>query len=62
MRSEGPAEEIAAIAPNWLVRVEGLYHDLGKVNASTAITGWVTYNTTFRHRVTTVRGAVALRW
>jgi outer membrane immunogenic protein len=50
-----------AIAPNWLVRVEGLYHDLGKLT-STGTTNGSTYTTTFRHRVTTVRGAVALRW
>jgi outer membrane immunogenic protein len=50
-----------AFAPNWLVRVEGLYHDLGKDSVTVVTTG-STYNTTFRHRVTTVRGAVALRW
>jgi outer membrane immunogenic protein len=50
-----------AFASNWLVRVEGLYHDLGKDTASSFSAG-TTYNTTFRHRVTTVRGAVALRW
>jgi len=43
------------------VRVEGLYHDLGKVSAA-PVTFIDTYSTTFRHRVTTVRGAVALRW
>ena len=50
-----------AFAPNWLVRVEGLYHDLGKDTASVNSFN-TTYTTTFRHRVTTVRGAVALRW
>lgn len=50
-----------AFANNWLVRVEGLYHDLGKDSVTVVTTG-TTYNTTFRHRVATVRGAVALRW
>jgi outer membrane immunogenic protein len=50
-----------AFANNWLVRVEGLYHDLGKDSVTVVTTG-TTYNTAFRHRVTTVRGAVALRW
>jgi outer membrane immunogenic protein len=50
-----------AFTDNWLVRVEGLYHDLGKVSAA-PVTFIDTYSTTFRHRVTTVRGAVALRW
>ncbi|MBX9772906.1 MAG: outer membrane beta-barrel protein [Xanthobacteraceae bacterium] len=50
-----------AFANNWLVRIEGLYHDLGKDSATVVGLG-TTYNTTFRHRVTTVRGAVALRW
>lgn len=50
-----------AFANNWLVRVEGLYHDLGKDSVTVVTTG-TTYNSTFRHRVTTVRGAVALRW
>jgi outer membrane immunogenic protein len=50
-----------AFAANWTVRVEGLYHDLGKASAG-PVTLVQTYNTTFRHRVTTVRGAVALRW
>jgi outer membrane immunogenic protein len=49
-----------AVAPNWLVRIEGLYHDLGK-DTETVLAG-PTYTTTFRTRVTTVRGAVALRW
>ena len=38
-----------AFAGNWLVRVEGLYHDLGKVSAGPAGIG-TTYSTTFRHR------------
>jgi outer membrane immunogenic protein len=50
-----------AFAPSWLVRVEGLYHDLGKVTANGLVNG-NTYNTTFRHRIATVRGALALRW
>lgn len=50
-----------AFAPNWLVRVEGLYHDLGETT-TTVVTIPATYTTTFRHRITTVRGAVALRW
>jgi outer membrane immunogenic protein len=50
-----------AFASNWSVRVEGLYHDLGKDSASSFSVG-TTYNTTFRHRIATVRGAVALRW
>jgi outer membrane immunogenic protein len=50
-----------AFANNWFVRVEGLYHDLGKDTASSFSVG-TTYNTTFRHRIATVRGAVALRW
>jgi outer membrane immunogenic protein len=50
-----------AFANNWLVRVEALYHDLGKDSVTVVTTG-TTYNSTFRHRVTTVRGAVALRW
>jgi outer membrane immunogenic protein len=50
-----------AFASNWTVRVEGLYHDLGKVSGA-PLTLIDTYTTTFRHRVTTVRGAVALRW
>jgi outer membrane immunogenic protein len=50
-----------AFARNWSVRVEGLYHDLGKDTVSNTVNGG-TYTTTFRHRVTTVRGAVALRW
>lgn len=51
-----------AFASNWTARVEALYHDLGKVSAGPVSGGGDTYNTTFRHRVTTVRGAVALRW
>jgi outer membrane immunogenic protein len=51
-----------AFAGNWLVRVEGLYHDLGKVSAGPASNFGTTYNTTFRHKVATVRGGVALRW
>jgi outer membrane immunogenic protein len=50
-----------AFARNWLVRIEGLYHDLGKVSAGPAFNG-VNYSTTFRHKVSTVRGGVALRW
>jgi len=50
-----------AFARNWLVRVEGLYHDLGKVSAGPTGIG-TTYSTTFRHQVATVRGGVALRW
>jgi hypothetical protein len=38
-----------------------LFHDLGKVSGSFASAGQ-TYSTTFHHRVTTVRGALALRW
>lgn len=49
-----------AFANNWTARIEALYHDLGKTTHST--TNALTYNTTFRHRVTTVRAAVALRW
>jgi outer membrane immunogenic protein len=49
-----------AFARNWLVRVEGLYHDLGKVSAGPVFNG--SYSTTFRHKVATVRGGVALRW
>jgi outer membrane immunogenic protein len=53
-----------AFARNWLVRVEGLYHDLGKVSAGPAFNPGTAagYNTTFRHKVATVRGGVALRW
>ena len=51
-----------AFAGNWLVRVEGLYHDLGKVSAGPAPNIGTAYNTTFRHKVATVRGGVALRW
>jgi outer membrane immunogenic protein len=51
-----------AFAQNWSVRVEGLYHDFGKVNAGPISGAGLTYNTTFRHKVATVRGAVALRW
>jgi outer membrane immunogenic protein len=51
-----------AFARNWLVRVEGLYHDLGKVSAGPATFSGATYSTTFRHKVATVRGGVALRW
>jgi outer membrane immunogenic protein len=51
-----------AFAGNWLVRVEGLYHDLGKVSAGPVPNTGTTYNTTFRHKVATVRGGVALRW
>ena len=53
-----------AFAGNWLVRVEGLYHDLGKVSAGPLPInlGFNTYSTTFRHKVATVRGGVALRW
>jgi outer membrane immunogenic protein len=50
-----------AFASNWTLRVEGLYHDLGKVTGTAPFFG-DTYTTTFRHRVTTVRAAVALRW
>jgi outer membrane immunogenic protein len=50
-----------AFARNWLVRLEGLYHDLGKVSAGPMVNSG-TYNTTFRHRIATVRGGVALRW
>lgn len=50
-----------AFANNWLVRVEGLFHDLGKVTG-TYIDGANNYTTTFRHRVSTVRAGLALRW
>jgi outer membrane immunogenic protein len=50
-----------AFARNWTVRIEGLFHDLGSVSGSTTGSG-TTYNSTFRHRVTTVRGALALRF
>jgi outer membrane immunogenic protein len=50
-----------AFASNWTARIEALYHDLGKVSA-VPVTFIDTYSTTFRHRITTVRGAVALRW
>jgi len=51
-----------AFASNWTARVEALYHDLGKVSAGPVSAAGQTYNTTFRHRVATVRGAIALRW
>jgi outer membrane immunogenic protein len=50
-----------AFAAQWTARVEALFHDLGKVSGSFASAGQ-TYSTTFHHRVTTVRGALALRW
>lgn len=50
-----------AFAARWTARVEALFHDLGKVSGSYFSAGQ-TYNTTFHHRVTTVRGALALRW
>lgn len=50
-----------AFASNWTARIEGLYHDLGKVSPA-PVTFIDTYSSSFRHRVTTVRGAVALRW
>jgi len=50
-----------AFAGNWTARVEALYHDLGDDRASVTAQG-STYSTTFRHRVTTVRGGLALRW
>jgi outer membrane immunogenic protein len=50
-----------AFSAQWTARVEALFHDLGKVSGSYT-TGGSTYNTTFHHRVTTVRGALALRW
>lgn len=51
-----------AFARNWLVRVEGLYHDLGKVSAGPVTGLGAGYSTTFHHKVATVRGGVALRW
>lgn len=51
-----------AFAANWTARVEALYHDLGTVSAGPISLAGATYNTTFRHRVTTARAAVALRW
>jgi outer membrane immunogenic protein len=51
-----------AFARNWTARIEALYHDLGKVSAGPISNAGLTYNTTFRHRVVTARGAVALRW
>jgi outer membrane immunogenic protein len=51
-----------AFARNWLVRVEGLYHDFGTVTGGPAIESGSIYNTSFRHRLTTVRGGIALRW
>lgn len=50
-----------AFARNWTVRVEGLYHDLGTTTRTASLPAG-TYTTTFRHRIATVRGAVALRW
>jgi outer membrane immunogenic protein len=51
-----------AFARNWLVRFEALYHDLGKSTAGPVTNGGETYTTTFRHRITTVRAGLALRW
>jgi outer membrane immunogenic protein len=53
-----------AFAGNWRVRVEGLYHDLGKVSVGPVQFPQFgnAYSTTFRHQVATVRGGVALRW
>ena len=50
-----------AFAGNWSVRAEVLYHDLGKDTGAFTL-GSTTYSTTFRHRVTTARAGVALRW
>jgi outer membrane immunogenic protein len=51
-----------AFARNWSLRVEALYHDLGKVSAGPVTEAGVTYNTTFRHKIVTARAGLALRW
>ena len=51
-----------AFGDRWTARAEVLYHDLGKVTAGPVRQGVDTYNTTFRHRVTTARAGLALRW
>ena len=51
-----------AFGARWTARAEVLYHDLGKVTAGPLSAGGDTYTTTFRHRVTTARAGLALRW
>jgi outer membrane immunogenic protein len=51
-----------AFARNWSLRLEALYHDLGKITGPSFTESGFTYSTTFRHRVTTARAALALRW
>jgi outer membrane immunogenic protein len=49
-----------AFAGKWSVRAEFLYHDLG--NIAGQFYNGTTYTTNFRHRISTARAGLALRW